>query len=113
MTKPCECSAVGWCPLNRFHVTARERELCQTDEGYRRSFRSGKAPQHAREKILHPKRFPIGDWLAAGIKLVTFGRLKQKSGCGCRARQEKLNSLGERLREWLAERLKTVRRSAR
>lgn len=33
----------------------------------------------------------LGDIVATAIKWVTLGRLKQKPGCGCKARQDRLN----------------------
>jgi hypothetical protein len=98
--RPCDCKEAGWCPLAKFHVTSRERELCSTDMKYRKLFRSADAPQRARERIEHPHYLPVGDWLASLIKLITFGKAKPKPGCGCQKRQEQLNETGNRLAGW-------------
>ena len=107
------------CPRYGFSVNQTERQLCEKSAAHRDAFARPDAPQHVREKRLlqarvkssrHPKRLPIGDWMAGLFKRLG---VKPTPGCGCRARQEKLNSLGERLRAWLAARLKTVRRSGR
>lgn len=39
----------------------------------------------------------LGDWLAAAIKWASRGRIKQRPGCGCAKRQEKLNRAGWRV----------------
>lgn len=50
------------------------------------------APEAIRFRCKHPALLELGDVVAAAIKFVTLGRLREKPGCGCKRRREALNS---------------------
>lgn len=100
---PCDCPLAGWCPRHKFTTSLREFELCRTRAEYFDLFASGNAPQHHREakaRGLPPprrSRLPLGDWIAKGIEVATFGKVKPCGGCSKRKR--KLNEIGEAIAE--------------
>lgn len=52
-------------------------------------------PGAIRFQCKHPALFELGEFAAAAIKTATLGRVREKPGCGCARRREKLN-------RWLA-----------
>lgn len=49
------------------------------------------APEAIRFRCKHPTLLELGEVVAAAIKFVTLGRLREKPGCGCKRRREELN----------------------
>jgi len=52
-------------------------------------------PEAIRFQCKHPVLFELGEFAAAAIKAATLGRVREKPGCGCAQRRQKLN-------RWLA-----------
>lgn len=49
-------------------------------------------PEAIRFQCKHPALFELGEFTAAAIKAATFGRVREKQGCGCTQRRQRLNT---------------------
>lgn len=49
-------------------------------------------PERIRFQCRHPALFELGEFAAAAIKAATLGRVREKPGCGCAQRRQRLNA---------------------
>lgn len=49
-------------------------------------------PERIRFQCRHPVLFELGEFAAAAIKTATLGRVREKPGCNCARRRQRLNT---------------------
>lgn len=87
---PCECPAAGFCERHKCTKTERFHELCKTRPDYFMAWENGIGPCISVEPS-KPGVIGLGTIVAAAIQILTFGKIRPSSGCGCEKRKAWLN----------------------
>jgi len=88
---PCECAVAGFCKRHNCDKHPHWHNLCKTSPAYFRLWEDGRGP--CRNIPPPVGRRGLGDVISTIIRILTFGCMRPKPGCGCDKRKAWLNSL--------------------
>ena len=82
-------------------LKGRQFQICMGTSGLPEAKRVAYLKLWAAQGLLEPLPYGLGDFVGDCIKVVTFGLLEPKKGCGCEGRKNALNLFGQKAMEFM------------